>query len=96
MRVFSAIIAVLAAAMIVASTPAGACEAAGPSTHVGQVLKVDRANGSFSIMDAEKLTAITFSAGKDILDKVADTKKMAVVNYEDTGNGLQAVSVSLQ
>jgi hypothetical protein len=47
-------------------------------------------------MDAEKLTAITFSAGKDILDKVADTKKMAVVNYEDTGNGLQAVSVSLQ
>jgi len=48
MRVFSAIIAVLAAAMIVGSTP------------------------------------------------VAASKKMAVVNYEDTGNGLQAVGASLQ
>lgn len=96
MRLISAFVSALAAAAMLATAPTLACEAAGPSTHVGQVLKVDRADGSFSIMDAENLTAITFSAGADILDKVANTKKMAIVNYEDTGNGLKAVSVTLQ
>lgn len=96
MRIVSTIsgIALAAAASVPAS--AWACEAAGANTHIGQVLQVDRAAGSFSIMDAEQMTAIQFSAAERILDKVDGTDRMAIVDYEETGSGLKATRVALR
>ena len=87
-------IALVAAAAVPAS--AWACEAAGANTHIGQVLQVDREAGSFSILDAEQMTAIRFTAGQSILDKVDGSDRMAIVSYEDTGGGLKATRVALR
>jgi len=87
-------IALAAAASLPAS--ACACEAAGANTHISQGLQVDRGAGSFSILDAEQMTAIRFSAAGRILDKVDGTDRMAIVNYEETDGGLKATRVALR
>lgn len=96
MRMGSVFRAVFLGFVMAWSSPAPACDAAGPGTHVGSVISVDRENGTFSIMDAEKMVAISFSAGREILDQVEGTNAMAIVNYEDTGGGLRATGVTLQ
>jgi hypothetical protein len=82
-------------AVIATTGSALACSAAGENTHVGEVLSVDREAGSFSIMDAEKLAALTFTADKEILDTVDGTEKVAIVDYEEGDYGLKALRVSL-
>lgn len=97
MRINSTVAGILLASTAAFAAPAAACEAAGDNTHVGQVLQIDRDGGTFSIMDAEKMTAIEFSASDAILDKLGGNgDDMAMVSYEDTGNGLTATRVVLQ
>ncbi len=96
MRIISVLAGLSAASMMFFAAPGIACEAAGPGKHVGQVIQVDRDAGTFSIMDAEKMTAIRFNAAESILDKVENTDKTAIVDFEDTDNGLEATRVALQ
>lgn len=96
MRIVSALAGLTTVSMLFFAAPGFACEAAGPGKHVGQVIEVDRDAGTFSIMDAEKMTAIQFSAADRILDKVENTDRTAIVDFEDTGAGLEATRVALQ
>lgn len=96
MRIVPTLAGLTAASMLFLAAPGFACQAAGPGKHVGQVIQVDRDAGTFSIMDAEKMTAIRFSADDSILDKVENTDRTAIVDFEDTGAGLAATRVALQ
>jgi len=96
MRIKSAVSSVLIVSMTFFAAPAWACGAASAKTHIGQVLQVDREGGSFSIMDAEQMTAIRFAADGEILDKIENTDRMAIVEYQQTDDGLKATRVALQ
>lgn len=96
MRSNSILAGIIIASAAVSAAPAVACEAAGANTHVGRVLQVDRDGGTFSIMDAEKMTAIEFNASDAILDKLGSGDAMAMVSYEETNDGLTATRVALQ
>jgi len=76
------------------STSTLACEAAGPTTHVGSVLKVDPENNTFTILDAQTVTPVQFHATKDIIKKVVKENGAAVVVYEIDGINLVATNVS--
>ena len=73
-----------------------ACEAAGPTTHVGSVLKVDPENNTFTILDAQTVTPVQFKATTDIIEKVVKENGTAVVDYEIDGINLVATNVSFQ
>lgn len=76
--------------------PSWACEGAGPSTHVGKVLKVDSEKGTFTILDAQTVNPVTFHAGQDLITKVAASVGTAFVEYDSTGPDLVATSVSFR
>ena len=48
--------------------PAWACDAMGPNRHVGVVTQIDPKAKTFTIIDAQKQTPITFTASKKVLD----------------------------
>lgn len=84
---------VIISVFITASSVTLACDAAGPMAHIGQVTAVDTGKGTFTIMDAETRSAITFHAGKDIIDGLKGVKGMVKVNYEEDGSDLNALGV---
>lgn len=80
----------------IVSLPAWGCLSAGPATHVGKVLKVDGDNGTFTILDAETVSPITFKADADIMKKVASATGTAIVDFEIDGTVLVATSVTIR
>lgn len=70
-----------------------ACSVAGPNKHVGEVTAVDNATATFTIMDAETRSPITFQASAAILKDVSSAKGQVMVSYEEKGDGLVAVDV---
>jgi len=86
---------VLAIAMIFSiSTSTWACTAAGPSTHVGNVLKIDLENNTFTILDAQTVSPVKFQASEDIMEKVVNATGTAFVDFEVDGINLVATQVS--
>lgn len=71
-----------------------ACDAAGPSTHVGNVLSVDAGKKTFTIRDAQTNSPITFAANNDILAGLKGASGSVMVNYEEKDDGLTAVGVT--
>lgn len=71
-----------------------ACDAAGPSTHIGNVLSVDAGNKTFTIQDAQSNSPITFAANNEILSGLKEAKGSIMVNYEESESGLTAVGVT--
>lgn len=85
--------ALLASALF--SGSALACDAMGPSTHMGQLMSTNPANNSFTIRDAQSGGPITFHADADILKALKAHSGSVMVNYEedDEGNN-KAIGVS--
>lgn len=73
-----------------------ACDAAGPSTHIGTVQSVDASSKTFTIIDAQTRMPISFVASNEIIDGLKDAKGSVMVNYEEMegSNGLKAVGVT--
>lgn len=72
---------------------AWACSAAGANTHIGVLKSVDTKAKSFTIIDAETRSPITFVSDEAILKDLAGAKGTIGVSYEDTGGVLRAVEV---
>lgn len=72
-----------------------ACDAAGPSTHIGNLVSVDAKKMIFTIRDAQTSSPITFSTEKEaIIESLKDAKGSIMVNYQEDGDGLTAVGVT--
>ncbi|MGD8639679.1 MAG: hypothetical protein PVF34_05285 [Gammaproteobacteria bacterium] len=73
-----------------------ACDAAGPSTHIGTVQSVDAAGKTFTIIDAQSQAPITFVANNEIIDGLKDAKGSVMVNYEEMedSTNLKALGVT--
>lgn len=73
-----------------------ACDAAGPSTHIGTVQSVDAAGKTFTIIDAQTQSPITFVASNEIIDGLKDAKGSVMVNYEEVNgsSSLKALGVT--
>ena len=78
------------------SSPTWACTAAGPSTHVGKVLEIDSANNTFTILDAQSVSQVTFKANGDIMEKVINAGGTAFVDYDTDGVTLTATDVTFK
>ncbi len=84
---------ILFSAGLVAAPPALACGAAGPSTHVGPVLAVAPQEGTFTILDAESQSPITFRASSEIIGEAKAATGSVMVDYEAKDGVLRATDV---
>jgi len=73
------------------STSALACDAAGPNTHVGQVLSVD--GNQFTIRDAQTGGPISFTAGEHVQASMPAPGDAVTIKYSGHENGLIAESI---
>ena len=72
-----------------------ACDGAGPSTHMGQLMSLDTTNHTFTIRDAQTQGPITFKANDEIMTGLKDYSGNLMVNYEEKEDGgLNAVGVT--
>ena len=85
--------AVLFSMLTTAPIPALACGAAGPNTHVGRVLSVDKHAGTFTLLDAETMSPITLAADAALLDQVSSISGSVAVTYENDGGTLRALKL---
>jgi len=74
---------------------AWACDGAGQNKHVGEVTKIDKTAGTFTIHDVQTNAPITFKASKEILDHAAKAKGQVMVGYEKSGDALKAKDIQL-
>ena len=92
-KIFSRLaLAVLGAA----SVTAWGCDAAGPTTHVGKVLSVNTGKNTFTILDAQTISPVSFQADEVILKKVAAGDGTAIVSFIDDGVDLIATEVEIR
>jgi len=82
--------------LLLAPLATWACDAAGPSTHIGTVQSVDAANKTFTIVDAQSRGPITFVANNEIIEGLKGAKGSVMVNYEEDedGKALKAVGIT--
>lgn len=90
---------VFASTLLAASTlvtgSALACDAAGPSTHMGQLMSINAAQHTFTIRDAQTQNPITFTANDEIITGLKGANGSIMVNYkEEDGGNLSAVGVT--
>jgi hypothetical protein len=72
-----------------------ACDAMGPSKHMGQLMTIDNEKNTFTIRDAQSQSPVTFTANSDILSGLKDASGSIMVNYEENdAGGLNAVGVT--
>ena len=67
-----------------------------PTTHVGRILSFDLEKSTFTILDAETVSPVTFNADQNIMQQIAQAKGMAMVNFKDDGVTLTAIEVQTQ
>jgi len=79
------------AAVLALSTSAYACDAAGPNTHVGQVLSVD--GNHFTIRDAQSGGPILFTAGEKMQGSMPAPGEQVSIQYSGDQKHLIAESV---
>jgi len=84
-------IAAMMMAGLALSTSAYACDAAGPNTHVGQVLSVD--GNHFTIRDAQTGGPISFTAGEKMQSSLPAPGDNVSIKYSGDEKGLIAESV---
>ncbi len=72
-----------------------ACDAMGPSKHMGQLMSVNADKNTFTIRDAQSQSPVTFTANSDILTGLKGASGSIMVNYEENdAGGLNAVGVT--
>jgi len=84
-------IAAMMMAGLALSTSAYACDAAGPNTHVGQVLSVD--GNHFTIRDAQTGGPISFTAGEKMQSSLPAPGDNVSIKYSGDEKELIAESV---
>lgn len=84
---------ILAAALTVPAL-ALACGAPGSTTHVGGLMTVDQDDKSFTILDAQSGSPISFLADDGILESLGGASGVIQVTFEKTGDTLRALAVS--
>jgi hypothetical protein len=84
-------IAAMMMAGLALSTSAYACDAAGPNTHVGQVLSVD--GNHFTIRDAQSGGPISFTAGEKMQGSLPAPGDNVSIKYSGDEKDLIAESV---
>ena len=91
----SILVSTLVASSILASGTVLACDAMGPSAHMGQLMSVNTAHSTFTIRDAQTQSPITFTANDEIMTGLKGASGSIMVNYmkEEDGN-LNAVGVT--
>jgi len=91
----SLLAATLFTGALLISGSALACDAMGPSTHMGQLMSVDAEKQTFTIRDAQSSTPITFDATQEIITGLKGFAGNLKVNYEENdAGGLNAVGVT--
>ncbi|MDQ6981649.1 MAG: hypothetical protein Q9M08_01400 [Mariprofundus sp.] len=90
MRTKLSIAAILVAGLAL-STSALACDAAGPNTHVGQVLSVD--GNHFTIRDAQTGGPISFTAGEKMQSSMPAPGDAVTIKYSGHEKELIAESI---
>ena len=73
-----------------------ACSSMGPTTHVGRILSFDLGKSTFTILDAETVSPVTFHADEKIMQQITQARGMAMVDFTDDGVTLTATSVQTQ
>ena len=72
-----------------------ACDAMGPSKHMGQLMTINTEKSTFTIRDAQSQSPVTFNANSDILTGLKGASGSIMVNYEENdAGGLNAVGVT--
>jgi len=86
---------ILGVIVIVASAislPSWACDALGPNRHLGVVTKMDPTTHSFTIKDAQRSKTITFTAPKELLDRL-QLEQEFLVTFRMESQQMQAVAI---
>jgi len=69
-----------------------ACDALGPNRHVGVVTQIDPKAGTFTIIDAQRETPMTFTAQQKILDALKLDSEV-IVTFRMDGQHMKAEAV---
>ena len=78
----------LATCLLALSTPALACSAAGPNTHVGRILSVDGQAKTLKISDMTTGKPITFALSDALLTRIIGLHGQVIVRYKAGQQGL--------
>jgi len=84
---------VVAVGSVLVSAPSWGCSAVGPNKHVGLLLEIDNAAGSFTVLDAQTNRPISFIADERILNELGNVKGQILVDFEAEGSKLRATGV---
>lgn len=76
-----------------AMPPSMACGPPDLKTHVGKVLSVDKSAGTFTLIDAESMSPVTFSADAKLLEQLSRASGNVAVKYETIGETLRALEL---
>jgi hypothetical protein len=91
-KVHQLVLSVIVLAISSVSSPTWACDAMGPNRHVGVVTQIDSKAGTFTIIDAQRRTPMTFIAGKKLLDGLPLNRNM-IVTFRMAGERMMADAV---
>lgn len=89
----------IAAAVVVSgiySTGILACSSMGSSTHAGKIMSVDEATMTFTIMDLQTMSPVTFNADKNMMQQIMNADGTAIVDYTGEGEDLTATGIQMQ
>lgn len=89
----------IAMAIIISGTySAGlmACSSMGSSTHAGKIMSIDEDTKTFTIMDMQTMSPVTFNADQMIMQKIMNAQGTAIVDYTGEGKDLTATGVQMQ
>lgn len=73
-----------------------ACSSMGSSTHAGKVMSIDEDAKTFTIMDLQTMSPVTFNADKKIMQQIMNAEGTAIVDYTEEGENLTATGVQMQ
>lgn len=90
------LLATITATLLLASTGVFACGGENSGKHIGMVTGVNASLNTFTIMDMESRTNITFKANQEIMTAVGKKNGgQVMVNYEENDSGvLDAIGVT--
>ncbi len=87
------LVAAVLAAFLTAPVASSACSALGPSAHVGPVLAIDAEAKTFTVLDAQTNTPVTFLADDALLAELENVEGRVVVDFEADGVDLRAIGI---
>lgn len=94
MKIKSTFLGSILVGLFLVPSLSSACDAAGKSTHIGNLMTVNAEQNTFTIRDAQSRGPITFIANNEIIEGLKDASGSIMVNYEENGDTLTAVGVT--